>query len=98
MRHMFPGPPAPHEFPAARSPAAFVYPLLTCASGAIPFRKYAVAESTGISDNKGEQHLRQPLRDCACETPFPRRNPAKLGLSMASRLFIPNPLPAISIT
>jgi hypothetical protein len=32
---------------------------------AIPFRTNAVAESTGIHDNKGDQPLRTPLPDCA---------------------------------
>jgi hypothetical protein len=68
---MLAGPPAPRELPAARPPAAFGSPFLACASDAIPSRTYAVAESTGINDNKGEQPLRPPLPDCACETKLP---------------------------
>jgi len=53
VRHMLAGPPAPRELPAARPLAAFGFPFLAWASDAIPFRTYAVAESTGINDNKG---------------------------------------------
>ena len=42
-----PGTPAPHEFPAVRSLSAIGSPFLACAHDAIPFRTYAVAESTG---------------------------------------------------
>jgi len=45
-------------------------PFLTCASDSIPFRKCAVAESTGMHGDKGEQPFWPPLPDCACETPF----------------------------
>jgi len=30
-----------------------------------------------VNNNKGAQPFRPPLPDCACETPFPRWNPAK---------------------
>ena len=66
----FQGSPGPHEFPTLRSPAAFGSPFHTCASDAIPLRKCAVAESTGIHGQKGEQPFPAPLPDCACETGF----------------------------
>lgn len=55
---------------------------------AIPFRTYAVAESTGMHDNKGEQPFWAPLRDCAGQTPFHDRgeNLDRLGpLGRSSR-------------
>ena len=69
-RPSLPGPPAPHELPAVKWPAPLAPPFLRCVSDAIPFRTYTVAESAGIHGNKGEQPLRPPLPDCACETPF----------------------------
>ena len=42
-------------------------PFLTCDSDSIPSRKDAVAESTGIHDNKVEHPFRPPLADCAWE-------------------------------
>jgi len=48
--------------PQGRSPP-LAPPFLVCAPDAIPFRRYAVAELTGIHDNKGEQPLRPPLPD-----------------------------------
>jgi len=70
VRPMLSGPAAAHELPTVRSRAAFGSPFLTCTSEAIPFRTYAVAESTGINDNKGAQPLRPALPDCACQTSF----------------------------
>lgn len=52
------------------SPSAFGFPFPTSASDVIPFRTYAVAESTGMHGHKGELPFRPPLPDCACETPF----------------------------
>ena len=54
--------------------------ILASAPDAIPFRAYAVAESTGTHDNKGASPFRPPLLDSACETPFPPRKPATHGI------------------
>ena len=62
FRQTLSGPRAPHEFPVVRSPSPFGSPFLTCASDAIPFRTYAVAEWTGIHDDKGERPSEQPSR------------------------------------
>ena len=48
MRHMLPGPPAPHEFPAVRSLSAFGSPLcLARPHNVTSARTCKVAESTG---------------------------------------------------
>jgi hypothetical protein len=59
------------NFPPYGRPRLLAPPFLTCASDAIPFRTYTVAESTGIHGHKGAQPFRPPLPDCACETSFP---------------------------
>ena len=59
------------NFPPQGRPRLLASPFLAFASDSIPFRIYAVAESTGIHDNTGEQPFPPPLPDCACETPFP---------------------------
>jgi len=65
------------NLPPQGRPRPLASSFLTCASGAIPFRTCAVAESTGIHRHKGSRPFRPPLRDCACEMPFHERGLAK---------------------
>jgi hypothetical protein len=68
---LLPDPPAPHELPVVRALSAFGSLSLTSAPDAIPFRTYAVAESTDTHGHRGAQSFWPPKPDCFWENKLP---------------------------